>query len=432
VVFPLDRTNVFRLKPTKQQEQMLIKLCRLSVALWNSINYKRRQSLIKGSFTWDVSDVIGRFSDVLGKSITWRIVKKNNSTWKAYFALRKKNKGSKVGLPRYWKSRDKNASWDTILRTEIGRNDYEIVWGTNHRKSYLIINWPPGEQLKIRINGNPRWSGYFGRIEIVYDGVTKRWYCYQFVASDHVPELKKNSTKKCYVDLGVVNIITSWIEDSSKIIAYSGRPLLGDWWYWTRRIARYQSALNKRGIKTSRKLRLLYRKREKRFKQTINTIVHRFVKYCHENGVSEIIVGDIHNIREDIKTRSKKINALLFNFWEYNYIINRLKVTAENFGIDIRFIDEKGTSSYCIRCGSRNIIRKGRLVKCNSCGLEAHRDVVGVLNIAMRYSNKRPRKLIAHPFVISILPRPFLPKKREDDNTIKLDIQPTDFMRNIK
>ncbi|MHA1469383.1 MAG: transposase, partial [Candidatus Asgardarchaeia archaeon] len=56
--------------------------------------------------------------------------------------------------------------------------------------------------------------------------------------------------------------------------------------------------------------------------------------------------------------------------------------TAENFGIKVKLVKENHTSSVCPRCGSTNAYRHKRLFKCLNCGLEAHRDVVGALNIA--------------------------------------------------
>jgi transposase len=42
---------------------------------------------------------------------------------------------------------------------------------------------------------------------------------------------------------------------------------------------------------------------------------------------------------------------------------------------------EYKTPSKCPLCRSENVMARGRLFKCLSCGLEANRDAVGVLNI---------------------------------------------------
>ena len=73
---------------------------------------------------------------------------------------------------------------------------------------------------------------------------------------------------------------------------------------------------------------------------------------------------------------------MIHNFWSFRYIIDRLITTAENFGIKVKLVKENYTSSICPRCGSTNVYKYKRLFKCLNCSLEAHRDVVGVLNIA--------------------------------------------------
>jgi len=101
--------------------------------------------------------------------------------------------------------------------------------------------------------------------------------------------------KKAFVDLGVVNIITAWIEGERRPIAFSGKPLLADWWYLPRKIAHYQS-IAKNGVDTTKRIRKYYRKRKLRFRHAINTIVFRFVKLCYEKGVTKIFVGDVRGL----------------------------------------------------------------------------------------------------------------------------------------
>ena len=53
-----------------------------------------------------------------------------------------------------------------------------------------------------------------GGLEIFYDDLTEKWYAYQSVEVS-LPRI--NSTKKAFVDLGVINIITAWIEGKSRL-----------------------------------------------------------------------------------------------------------------------------------------------------------------------------------------------------------------------
>jgi len=103
------------------------------------------------------------------------------------------------------------------------RNDcYRIEEVRN--KKYLVL--PKG--LRIRITGEIRWKGKQGRLEIFYDDLTGRWYAYQSVK---VNQTRHTTSRKAFVDLGVINIITAWIEGERQAVAFSGKPLLADWWY---------------------------------------------------------------------------------------------------------------------------------------------------------------------------------------------------------
>ncbi len=249
-------------------------------------------------------------------------------------------------------------------------------------------------RLKIRWKGRNRWRGKQGRLEIVYDDLSGQWYTFQPVEVQ--PLHQPIGDKKAYCDLGVRVLIMAEID--GKVIGYSGNPLLADWWYCTKEIAKHQRRLKKVNNKhASRRLRKLYRKRKRRFRHSINTIVSRFVELCYAKGVSEIVVGDLNGIRKNRSNRSnksirnirknnsncKKINSMIHNFWSHRYLIKRIKEKAEEYGIKVTKVDESYTSSVCPRCGSKNIEKRKRLFKCLSCGLEAHRDAVGCVNIRL-------------------------------------------------
>ncbi|ADB57492.1 RNA-guided endonuclease InsQ/TnpB family protein [Archaeoglobus profundus] len=401
----MKRVNKFRLRPTKEQEKVLFSLCEMSAVLWNKLNYVRRQLFFEGKFDWKegVEELYDEFKPILGSATAQQIIRKNNEAWRSFFSLlRLKNQRKlpshirKVSPPRYWKDRLLNKrKLMTVIRNDCYR--IEEVEG----KKYLVL--PKG--LRIRITGEIKWRGKQGRLEIFYDDLTGRWYAHQSVEVDQ-PRRTISPEKRAFIDLGVINIITAWIEGEKQPIAFSGKSLLADWWYWTHKIAHYQSIAKKvNGMDTTRRIRKYYRKRQLRFRHAVNTIIYRFVKLCYERGVTEIIVGDVKGIRQN-NDKNTKANAIIHNFWSFRYIIDRLITTAENFGIKVKFVREDYTSSVCPRCGSTNAYKHKRLFKCLNCGLEAHRDVVGVLNIARVSLNGRDgfNGVLAHPVLLRVSP----------------------------
>jgi len=391
----VKRTNKFRLRPTKEQEKVLFSLCEMSAVLWNKVNYRRRQSFFAGEIDWDTKEEYGEFKRIIGSATAQQIIRKNDEAWRSFLKLlRLKQRGKlpkhacKVSPPGYWKDR---LTGRRKLLTVIRNDCYRIV--EVGKKKWLVFRG-----LRIRITGDTRWRGKQGRLEIHYDDLTGRWYALQSV---EVSVNRAESAKRAYTDLGVVNIITAWIEGERQCIAFSGKQLLSDWWYWTKKISRCQSQLKRvNGRNTSKRLRKLYRKRKLRFRHAINTIIHRFVRLCCEKGVSEIVVGDPRGIRDN-SDKGRKVNALVHNFWSFRYIIERLRTTAENFGIEVKLVRENGTSSRCPWCHSKNVRKHKRLFKCLSCGIEAHRDVVGALNIA-RLHGDGFNGVLAHPSLLRV------------------------------
>jgi len=392
----MKRVNKFRLRPAKEQEKALFNLCEMSAVLWNKLNYIRRQAFFEGRFDWrgGIDELYGEFKRILGSATAQQIMRKNNEAWRSFFSLLKlKKRGKlpshvcKISPPRYWKDR---LTGRRKLMTII-RNDCYRIEGVG--KKYLVL--PKG--LRIKITGEIKWRGKQGRLEIHYDDLTGRWYAYQSV---EVNQPSTTFSKRAYVDLGVVNILTTWIEGEKQAIAFSGRQLLSDWWYWTGKIAKYQSKLKRVNNKhTSKRLRKLYNKRQHRFRHGINTIVHRFAKLCLYRGVGEVVVGDITNIREN-NDKGHKINSMIHNFWSFRYIVDRLKITLENFGIKLKLRSEAGTSSRCPWCLGK-VVKYKRQIKCFSCGRIAHRDVVGVLNIALLHGEGFNR-VMAHPLLLRV------------------------------
>ncbi|MHB2036547.1 MAG: transposase [Nitrososphaerales archaeon] len=73
-----------------------------------------------------------------------------------------------------------------------------------------------------------------GRLEVVKDEINWKWYA-------HIPievetPLHRTCLKKASLDLGICNFATLYIEGEKPII-YSGRAVLSDWVYRTKKIA---------------------------------------------------------------------------------------------------------------------------------------------------------------------------------------------------
>ena len=127
------------------------------------------------------------------------------------------------------------------------------------------------------------------------------------------------SDKRAYVDLGVLELLTVVVDGKRQALAYSGRPALADWWYLSRRINRLKSVATKtNGRKSTKRIRVLFKRRTLRFRQHVNTAVRRAIERLWQEGVSEIVVGDLKDIRASVNG-GRKSNTMVHNFWSLEH-----------------------------------------------------------------------------------------------------------------
>ena len=325
-----------------------------------------------------------RYVPLVGSATAQQIVRKNNEAWRSFLALKRIERNGKlpstikrVKPPGYWKREGRY-----VLRVLFRCDSYHIREGR--------VDLP--RHLSIPFKGELKWVGKQGRLEVAWDVLSKRWRAFQSVKVK--PIITPFGSKTCYIDIGVRNLATVWIPEWRQPVAYQSGRLLADWWYWTKRIARHQQRLIRvNGRKKSKQLSRLYRIRKNRFRHAVATFVRQLVKDLYTKGVSTIVIGELTGIRESSR-QGRQGNAMVHNYWSHKHVADRLRWTAEEYGIKIRTVSEAYTSQTCPRCHSRHSVRVLRGFRCLDCGLEAHRDAVGVLNIAARYGEHAVRPMV--------------------------------------
>jgi putative transposase len=381
----VERTNTFVIEGCPALWELADKCARL----YNEVNFDRRQAYIRYKrFEWYPKHLYEKYAPLIGSATAQQVINKNNEAWRSFLALKRlEAEGrlpehiTRVSMPRYWK-RNGRRELRIIVRNDCYRIDDE--------HQYL----PKG--LKLKYKGELKWMGKHGRLEIAYDEVDDVWRGFMTVKLEEPPP--KGGNKPLYINLGVINLATIWFDGLKQPISLSGRTVLSDWWYWTRKIAKEQSRLARtNGTKTSRKLRKLYRIRQRRFRHAVNAMVKRIVDDAHKLGISKIILGKLKGIRKNGK--NGKANAMINNFWSFEYIVKRFKERAEECGIKVEEKSEYKTSSKCPFCRSEDIVTRGRLFRCLYCGLEGNRDAVGVLNIGSR-QGENINRVVAYPLLL--------------------------------
>ncbi|MEM3563706.1 MAG: transposase [Candidatus Jordarchaeaceae archaeon] len=406
----MERTNTFIVEGCPSLKELADNCARL----YNEVNFERRQAYIHyKKFEWYPKHLYQKYAPIIGSATAQQIINRNNEAWRSFLSLKRlEAEGrlpphiTKVSIPRYWKKNRKRE-----LRTII-RNDCYKIDGEH-------LHLPKG--LKLKYKGKLKWRGKQGRLEIIYDDTDEVWRGFMAVKIEKPP--LRGGKKPLYIDLGIINLATIWFEGLRQPIAFSGKRLLADWWYWKKRIAGEQCRLAKvNGAKTSRRLRRLYRVRRRRFRHAVNAMIKTVVEGAYALGMSRIVLGRLRGIREN--KHNCKANSMINNFWSFNYIIERFREKAEECGLRVVELSEYRTSSTCPLCHSMGTRRHRGLFYCSSCSKVMNADVAGVLNIARKDktiipSPKRDRDngLVAQPLLLRWNGMSWEPKKGNEQQT---------------
>jgi len=290
----------------------------------------------------------------------------------------------RVNPPGYKKKGKTRELWVVI------RNDqYEIT------KNKIIIKWLGAiDRIEVEYTGLVHLKGKQGTLEVHYDSDNKTWYAHITFEIEEkavrgvwreVPQTPKGNLR-AGIDLGVNNLMAIYVENGTSALV-NGRPLKSIVHYVREKVSSYQSKINKQGVKTTRKLRLLFEKGRKQAKSYIDTQVRRVVEWLYNIGVSTVYVGYPKYIAQ------RKGNFNVSNVWSYGYVIERLTEVAEEYGMSVVPVDEAYTSTTCPihgdSCGKR-IVRG--LFKCFKLNKVFNADVVGAFNILLKSITQSPWK----------------------------------------
>jgi len=379
------RASTVLLRPTREQEEQLKSLAEASSVLWNAANYERRQAFYKHRKAPNYPEQCRVFKDTepfkrLGTCKAQALLSRLSEAWQSFHALlRLKKKGRlpphvrRLSPPRYWKRNGRREA-----KAFYARND-----GWRMNEEFVSIS----KDLKVPYRCGELWVGRQGRLEVQCDDLHRRWYARIPVEVDWQPPSRTDAKKKASLDLGICNLAALYVEDERPLI-YSGKAVLSDWVYHTKRIAERQSRLPKRK-RTSKWIRKAFRKRQRRLRHAINSMLRGMFEGLEAKGISELVIGDLSGIRNN-GNHGKSINQKLHNFWAFNLIEKRIHELGEEYGISVEKVSERDTSKTCCLCGKQHDGRVERgLIVCPETHRSVNADVngaVNILNVAVKRS----------------------------------------------
>jgi len=260
-----------------------------------------------------------KYKLLIGSATAQQVLNKNDEAWRSFFAMLKlKREGklppfiTKVNPPGYRKRAGRRTLW-TVLR----KDQYRIEGDKLVLKGLGAIG-----RIETGYRGIIHLKGKQGRLEIRYDPDRKKWYAHiSFEVAEKAVRGEWSSVPRkplgdliAGIDIGINNLMAVYVENGlTKLV--NSRQLKAISHYWRRKIARYQSLLNRYGLKTSRRLRLMYSKWRRQVKSYIDSKVRQTIERLFGMGVSIFKVGYPKYIAQ------KNGNFNNVHAWTYGYLL---------------------------------------------------------------------------------------------------------------
>lgn len=381
------RTSTVLLKPAT--DETLREIAEQSAILWNIASFERRKAWHEHAKMPSYANqckllkTTGAFKR-LGTCKAQALLSKLREAWSSFFALKRLEKHGrlpphilKVNPPRYWKENGKR-----VAKAFYVRNDGWHWTGEDE----LVI----GKQ-KFPFQHGKLWVGKRGRLEVLHDALLNKWIAHFPVEVETPPSRTNAAEIKASLDLGICNLAALYIENEKPVV-YSGRSVLSDWVYRTKKIADKQSNLPRKKH-TSRHIKLQFRRRQRRLKHAVNAMLRNVFSVLEGKRVGELCIGDLNGIRNEAN-HGKKGNQKLHNFWAFNLIEKRIMELGEEYGITVKKVSERDTSKTCCLCGKQHNGRVERgLMVCREKHQSINADVNGAVNILNVAVNRFPSVL---------------------------------------
>ncbi len=243
------------------------------------------------------------------------VIKKARAAWNAYFAnLRRYREGKLDHPPRppgYWKDRKTGRRVPRMIPLKSPRS-YTLDARALALTLPADLRQGKGNRLILPTRGLLRYTGALKTLELTYDRVTDRWYAHQVV---EMPEAgrKARLPKWAGIDQNARIPAAVALEGDPVVRLYRAREIWREFLYWTRQIAEEQARLQTFGLKTSRRLRALFRTRRLRLRHALLALARQIACDFKQDRVTHVALEDLTGIRDLMDFGPK--NLLVHNFW---------------------------------------------------------------------------------------------------------------------
>ena len=225
----------------------------------------------------------------------------------------------------------------------------------------------------------------FLEVRLVYDKYARR-YTWHVVVENGLKPKPAPGASVVSVDLGEIH--PAVVGDTERAIVITCRERRSRSQGHAKRLATIAKAIARKAKKSRRHKRLVRAKVRMKAKHARilrdieHKVSHEVVAFAAERQAGTIVIGDIRDIADGIACGTEHNGRM--SRLDHGKIRTYIAYKAEAEGIKVELVDEHHTTQTCPGCGHRHKPR-GRTYRCPSCRFQAHRDVVGQVNILSRF-----------------------------------------------
>ncbi len=274
--------------------------------------------------------------------------------------------------------------------------------GIRVRKGVMFLARARGLEpirVPLPVNFAPYPANAYKQVELVWDRTGCR-YNLHVTLEDGAEPAPAPGSNVVAVDLGEIH--PAALTDGKEAIVISARQLRAAHQYTAKRLAELQAKQSRKKKGSRRWKRLQCRKnrflaqQKKRTRDIEHKVSRAVVDWAKEREAGTVAIGDVRDVADGKRMAAKSQQKIAL--WSHGKTRQYITYKAKAQGIQVVLVDEHHTSKTCPRCG-RQYKPRGRVYRCSgkACGLVAHRDVVGSVNILSRYQHGELAKILPPP-----------------------------------
>ena len=312
-------------------DENIQKLCHISKNLYNEANYIVRQEFFKTKRWIRYSKLDKRLKKsenyrALPAQTAQQILRALERNWKSFFNAMKEWRehpekfNERPRPPKYKKK-------DGVFMLIFTNQQVKVKEGE------LIFPKVVGLKLKTRIKEGIK------EVKIIPKGVG---YVVEIVYEKEIDTIERDKSRVAGIDLGVRNLVTIANNIGEEPIVVKGGVAKSINQFFNKKKARLQSTYSKQGVKTSKRMKRLSVKRERKLMDFFHKVSKFVAEWCAKRNIGRLVIG--YNKEWKQEANLGKRNNQNFVQIPFLMLIQQIKYKAEERGIEVILVEEDHTS----------------------------------------------------------------------------------------